>query len=129
MSTTNNVATFGLGPQLQIASGPIRPYVNGFVGLGYFFTTSSVSGPWAYGSSLNFDDVRFGYGLGGGLGISLGPGSNVQLTMDAQYRRHDDVQYLSEGGIIEDGYGSVYLDPIISNADFFTFLIGASVGM
>lgn len=129
VSTTNNVATFGLGPQLQIDSGPIRPYVNGFVGMGYFFTTSSVSGPWAYGSSLNFDDVRFGYGLGGGLGIALGPRSNVQLTLDAQYRRHDNVQYLREGGIIEDGYGGVYIDPIISNADFFTFQIGAAVGM
>jgi hypothetical protein len=129
VSTTNNVATFGIGPQLQIASGPIQPYVNGFVGMGYFYTTSSVHGPWAWGSSLNFDDVRLGYGFGGGLGIALGPRSNVVLTMDAQYRSHDNVQYLREGGIVDDGFGGVYIDPIISNADFLTFQLGASVGL
>ncbi|MDH3733410.1 MAG: outer membrane beta-barrel protein [Gemmatimonadota bacterium] len=129
VSTNHNVATFGIGPQIQIDSGPVQPYINGFVGMGYFYTATSFADPWAWGSVLNFDDVAFSYGVGGGLGLGLGPRSPVRLTLDVQYRRHDDVQYLREGGIADDGFGAPIVTPIISDANFFTFQLGAAVGL
>lgn len=127
--TRNNIATFGIGPQLQVPNGPVRPYVNGFVGVGYFFTESSVNDGFVdFGSTLNFDDTTFAYGFGGGLGLQLGRGS-VELNLDVQYRKHDDAEYLREGGIIDDGFGGVILNPIRSDADFLTFQVGVSVGL
>lgn len=128
--TTNNIATFGVGPQLQVSEGPIRPYINGFVGMGYFFTQSTANDGWYdFARTLNYDDWAFGYGLGGGLAVNLGPGSPVSLLFDVQYRRHDDVQYLREGSIVDDGFGGVIVNPIVSNADFWNFQMGVSWGL
>ncbi len=128
--TTNNIATFGAGPQLQLSSGPIRPYINGFVGMSYFWTQSSANDGWGdFARTLNFDDWAFGYGGGGGIAVQLGAGSNLLLTFDAQYRRHNDVQYLREGSIVDDGFGGVFITPIISDADFLTFQMGLTVGL
>lgn len=126
--TRNNIATFGIGPQIQVPRGPIRPFVNGYVGMGYFFTQSSlIDGPVSFGSTLNFDDWALGYGFGGGLGVELN--RRLMLTFETQYRMHDDVEYLREGGIIDDGFGGVILNPILSDADFLVFQIGVSFGL
>ncbi|MDX1396145.1 MAG: hypothetical protein R3195_17320 [Gemmatimonadota bacterium] len=127
--TTNNIATFGVGPQLQASMGAVQPYINGYVGSGYFYTHSSANDGWYhYAHSLNFDDWAFGYGGGGGLAIAFGGGSPVLLNFDVQYRRHDDVQYLTEGGIYDDGFGGTIVEPVYSNADFWTFQMGLSFG-
>jgi hypothetical protein len=126
--TTNNIATFGVGPQLQLSEGPIRPYINGFVGMGYFYTHSTANDGWYdFARTLNYDDWAFGYGAGGGLAFLLGP--KMGLLFDVQYRRHDDVQYLREGSIVDDGFGGVIINPIVSNADFWTFQMGLSWGL
>jgi len=129
LRTRNNIATFGLGPQLQLPVGPVRPYVNGFVGGGYFFTESSFAdGFSSFGSTLNFDDLSLGYGLGGGLNLRFG-GGTVLLNLDTQYRKHDNVQYLREGSIVDDGFGGAIITPILSDADFLTFQVGVSIGL
>lgn len=133
--THNNIAMFGIGPQLQLPSGPIRPYVNGFVGVGYFFTESSVGGTanWDYSgfaSTLNYDDTRFAYGGGGGVGVRLGNGFRpIYLNFDAQYRRHGQTEYLREGSIVDDGYGGTVIYPLLSDADFLLIQVGISVGL
>lgn len=133
--TRNNIAMVGLGPQLQVPAGPIRPYVNGFVGLGYFFTESSVGGSsdWdhdGFASTLNFDDARFAYGAGGGLALRLGNGLRpIYLNFDAQYRRHGETEYLREGSIVDDGFGGTTIYPLLSEADFLLFQVGVSVGL
>jgi len=126
--TRNNIAMFGIGPQLQVPRGSIRPFINGYVGMGYFFTESSLAdGPVSFGSTLNYDDWSLGYGFGGGVGVELT--RRLVLTFETQYRMHDNVQYLREGGIVDDGYGGVILDPILSDADFLVFQIGVSFGL
>lgn len=133
--TRNNIGYVGLGPQLQVPFGPIRPYVNGFVGLGYFFTESSVRGGYGYdyagyGTTLNFDDVSLAYGVGGGLGIRLGRGRTpVFLKLDAQYRRHATTEYLVPGSIVDDGLGGAFIDPLLSDVDFMLFQVGLSVSL
>ena len=133
--TRNNIGYAGLGPQIQLPYGPVRPYVNGFVGLGYFFTESSVRGGYpydyiGYGRTLNFDDVSFAYGAGGGLGVRLGHGRTpVFLKLDAQYRRHGETEYLVPGSIIDDGDGGAFIQPLFSQVDFLLFQVGVSVGL
>lgn len=133
--TRNNIGMLGLGPQLQVPDGPIRPYLNGFVGLGYFFTESSVGGSSNFefddfARTLNFDDVSFAWGGGGGLGVRLGNGFRpIYLNFDAQYRNHGETEYLREGSIVDDGFGGIIITPLRSEADFLLFQLGVSVGL
>ncbi len=135
VKTRNNIGILSVGPQFQAPDGPIRPYVNGFVGLGYFFTESSVGGSsnfdfQDFASTINFDDVSFAYGLGGGLGLRLSRGRTpVYLDFDVQYRRHGKTEYLREGSVIDDGFGGLIIEPIFSDADFTLFQVGVSVGL
>ena len=134
LRTTNNIGMFGVGPQLGVPTGPIRPYINGFVGFGYFYTRSSLSDPggpccYDYGggfSSTNFDDTSFAYGGGGGLGIALSSNQRFQLTLDAQYRHHETTRYLREGSIEEDRYGNVHITAFESAVDLVLLRFGVS---
>ncbi len=134
LTTRNNIGFLGIGPQLQVPDGPIRPYVNGFVGLGYFFTESSLGGTSGFdpefARTLNFDDASFAYGGGGGLAVRLGSGRTpVYLNFEAQYRNHGETEYLREGSIIDDGFGGVIIEPLLSDADFVLVQVGISVGL
>lgn len=133
VGTRNNIAMFGVGPQLQVPTGPIRPYVNGFVGMGYFYTESSIRDSFSgrnVARTTNFDDVSFGYGGGGGLALVLGRGRNpLSVNFDAQYRRYNDTEYLVEGSIWDDGFGGVVVSPLLSDVDFLHFTVGLSVGL
>jgi hypothetical protein len=109
--------------------------VNGFVGLGYFFTESSVGGSSNFpgddfARTVNFDDVSLAYGAGAGLGIRLGTGRRpIYLNFEGQYRRHGDTEYLREGSILDDGFGGVVITPLFSDADFVLLQLGISIGL
>ena len=134
--TQNTVGYLGLGPEIRLPYGPVQPYVNGFVGLGYFFTVSSVEPGWDLyqtlhrespyqGTTVNFDDVRAAYGFGGGLAIPVSRSAKpVVLKLEAQYRRHGRTEYLVPGSIVEDGFGGSSFSPIASDVDFLLFQVG-----
>lgn len=134
--TRNNVGYLGLGPEIRLPHGPVQPYVNGFAGLGYFFTVSSVEQGWRgrgspdYGTTVNFDDVRAAYGFGGGLAIPLGRSAKRGLLrLEAQYRRHGRTEYLVPGSIVEDGFGGSSFSPVASDVDFVLFQVGLTFGV
>lgn len=133
--TRNNIFLLGLGPQLGVPYGPLRPYLNGVVGLGYFFTESEVRGssnPFFddFARTTNFDDLSFAYGAGGGLGLALSGGRRpFLLVLDLQVRNHGRTRYLREGSITEDGTGRIFLDPLESDADVLLVQLGVSFGL
>lgn len=134
VTTNNNIAFVGVGPQIGAPSGTLRPYVNGFVGVSYIFTESSVEGsrndyePFA--SSTNYDDATFAYGGGAGLYIPVRRG-NSPISIDAglTYRRNGRADYLLEGGIEDNPDGSITLHPVRSDTDLLTFHLGVSIGI
>src|SRR5688500_8934795 len=72
VSTSNNILTYSIGPQLMVPSGPVRPYVNATAGGAYFFTESSIGGEddaADFASTRNFGDNVPSYGYGGGVFI------------------------------------------------------------
>lgn len=134
VGTHNNIAMFGIGPQIQVPAGPIRPYINGFVGMGYFYTESSLHDGYYYYDEFhrttNFDDVSFGYGGGGGLALLLGRGRTpLSVNFDVQYRKYDDTEYLVEGSIWDDGFGGAVISPLFSDVEMLHFSVGLSVGL
>jgi hypothetical protein len=133
VTTTNDIAFASIGPQLTLPAGPVRPYVNGSVGIAYFATRSSVSGvddsEEDFGTT-NFDDATFAWQAGTGVRVPLGIG-RVPLSIDigARYNTNGRVDYLREGDIVDNPDGSITLRPQRSDANLVTYVIGASIAV
>ncbi|WP_420634277.1 hypothetical protein [Candidatus Palauibacter sp.] len=124
--TLNHILYSGLGPEVRLPYGPVQPYVNGFVGIGYFFTASASD----HEMTVNLGDLRPAYGFGGGLSIRLNrSGRPLRLKLDAQYRQHGQTKYLIPGSIVEDGSGGTSVTAISSDVDFLLFQVGLTVGL
>ncbi|HYW49808.1 MAG TPA: hypothetical protein VE861_04330, partial [Gemmatimonadaceae bacterium] len=75
INTSNNIFSGLAGPELQVPSGPIRPYVNALAGLTVFWTQSSAEGADENDDQFRTTNLRdniFTKALGGGLRIPLG---------------------------------------------------------
>jgi hypothetical protein len=133
LTTDNNIAFVGFGPQLGVPTGALRPYVNGFAGVSYIFTESSVRGSSsgeAFASTTNFDDSSFAYGGGGGLYVPLGHGRNpVSLDLGVTYRHNGAAEYLREGDITDNPDGTITVHPVFSETNLLNFHVGVSVGL
>jgi opacity protein-like surface antigen len=133
LTTSNNILVAGVGPQLALPGGPIRPYIHATAGLAYFGTTSSIRGLDDHrqiAQTTNHDDVTFSWGGGGGMRIALSSGAApVLLDLGARYHNNGRVEYLRRGDITDLPDGSIVLNPQQSRADLVTFHVGASVGI
>jgi hypothetical protein len=135
LTTSNNIAWLGVGPELLVPRGSVRPYVNGTAGFSYFATTSSVQGHDAtnapFAQDTNFDDTQFSWGGGAGALVPVYRNARSLVFLDIGARYHDNgrsVRYLREGGIHDLPNGDVQLDVIRSRADLITWHLGLSVG-
>lgn len=128
VTTSNNIAMLGIGPQLSVPVGPIRPYAYATIGLGYFFTESSVKGKDSsdqpFASSTNFDDTAPATTVGGGILIPVA--RPVGIDLGAEYRRHRNVRYLAEGDVIDNPGGTPTLRVRESDADLMVYRIGVT---
>lgn len=133
LTTDNNIALVGVGPQIGLPTGAFRPYANGFVGVSYIFTSSSVGGTASgesFATTTNFDDASFAYGAGGGLYIPLSLRRNpVSLDLGVTYRHNGEAEYLRHGDIVDNPDGSITLFPVRSQTNLLTFHVGVSVGV
>ena len=135
LDTRNNILFFGVGPELAMQMGPIRPYARGSLGIGYFVTTSGLSGSddWAghsYANTNNFDDLVFQKRLGAGLGLRLSNGRRpVWLDLGADYHHNGMASYLREGDIVDQPDGSIVIYPRRTEANLWSFRVGVSIGI
>ncbi len=133
VTTSNNIYSFSAGPEINLATGALRPYVRGEIGVSYFATTSSVKGTsnsQDFASSTNFDDFTFVWLAGAGLRIRLAGGRTpVYLDLAGDYMHNGRVQYLREGSIKDNGNGTITITPIESQTNLFLLRAGATVGL
>jgi opacity protein-like surface antigen len=135
VTTSNNIFWLGVGPQLMVPAGPVRPYANATAGFSYFATTSSVKGRSDYepfANDTNFDDTPFSWGGGAGVLIPVSHKARSLVFIDIGARYHNNgksVQYLREGGVQDLPNGGILLTPIRSRADMVTWHVGVSVGV
>jgi hypothetical protein len=133
VTTTNLIASAGVGPQVTLPGHRVRPYAFGTVGFSYFGTESSVEGeadlvPFA--SSTNFDDVTFALAGGGGLLIGLSRGKTpLSLDLSGEFVNHSRTRYLREGGIRDLPDGTIVVSPIESSTNMVLFKVGVAVGI
>ena len=134
LNTTNGIAFGGIGPQISVPAGPVRPYMNALAGFSYFTTNSSISGrddfDEEYFDTTNHDDAVFALTGGGGILIPLSMGRTpVLLDLGATYHRNGEASYLRRGSIEDHPDGSITIRPIRSEANFITYRIGVSIGV
>lgn len=133
METTNNVASFGIGPQLGLPNGRLTPYVGAFVGMAYLYTQSSLQGThsdYEFANTTNFDDAALSWGGRAGVYVPVrrGPAA-VSLDLGLTYQDNGEAEYLLEGGIQDNHDGTITLFPVRSDTDLLTFHVGASVSI
>jgi hypothetical protein len=133
VDTDNLIASLGVGPQLTLGHGALRPYLYGTAGFSYFATVSSARGTAdavSFASSTNFDDVTAALTAGGGFLVRLSRGRHpISLDLSAQSVYHGETDYLREGSILESADGSITLVPIRSEANLVTFRLGVAIGV
>lgn len=133
LTTSNDIFSFGVGPELHLATGAFRPYLRGGIGVSDFATTTSVEGsdnsnPFA--SSTNFNDWTFTWFGGGGMMYLLSNGDTpVYLDAGVRFEGHGETRYLREGSIKSDGSGGVILDPVQSKTDLLLIHLGVQIGL
>lgn len=135
LTTSNNIAFGGIGPELGLGNNALRLYVNAVAGLAYFATTSSVEGendegsPFA--SSTNFDDVTFAWIAGGGVQSLVWSGDRTAVRLDLQIRYHGngEAEYLRKGDIDDQPDGSIVINPQHGETNLWTIQMGASVSI
>lgn len=132
VSTSNNIFMLGVGPQLMLPNGTVRPYLNGSVGLSYFWTESSLEGSNSsqpFTSTRNFSDAVFATTAGAGVYIPVRRGRQpISLDFGARYHWNGETSYLREGSITDNPDGSITITPIKSRTDLVTYHIGVTVG-
>ena len=133
LNTTNDILFLGIGPQLGMPSGRLRPYVNGTVGMAYFVTGSSLRGDRdndTFASTTNYDDAALSWGGGAGSYLALRTGRlPIALDLGVRYQRTGSVSYLAEGGIVDRPDGTIAFSPIRTETELLTFQIGVTAAI
>lgn len=128
VTTDNLIASGFIGPQITLGHGDLRPYVHGGFGFSYFATRSSVDDGSCCGyghiATTNFDDWTPAVTGGGGLYLALS--RHVLIDVSAQYVHNAKVEYMREGGIIEDPDGSLWLEVIESDVNLWVWKLGVT---
>ena len=131
--TTNNIAYLGVGPQIGLPDGALRPYAHGFAGISYLYTSSALRGSASHESfaeTTNFDDATFAYGGGAGLYVPLrGGASPISLDLGATYRNAGQAAYLRAGDIEDLPDGGIVIHPRRSDTDVLSFHVGVAFGI
>lgn len=132
LTTDNNIAWIGVGPQIAWPSGAIRPYANATAGVAYFATTSSVRGDDSnetFASDTNYDDAVFQWGAGGGVLVPVSHGRTpVAIDLGVRYHGNGNVSYVTEGGIQDNADGSITIHAVESEAPVLSFHLGVTIG-
>ncbi len=131
IETTNQIAWGGIGTQLQIPDGWLRPYANASIAFTDFFTESTLSGSdnsFAPISTQNQGDYSRAWIFGGGVNIPFrGKFTNGMLNLGARYYYGGEATYLKRGDIIDNPDGTITLKPRRSKTDLVLWQVGASL--
>jgi hypothetical protein len=136
VTTSNNLVLTHLFLRAQPSKGIIRPYVEGLIGVSYFFTETKIEnknhGGEEIASNTNQDDATFSGG--GGLGAMIQVYSkhseqkNLEVLLDfrARYLAGGEAEYLKKGSIRREE-GRVVYDINKSKTNLLTFQFGVAV--
>jgi len=131
LRTSNNIASFVVGPQLLGPTGAFMPYASALAGFSAFWTTSTVEGSnevQPFASTTNSSDFAWAYGGAAGAYVRLGSGVRpIRLDLGVRYLRHDDVTYLTADEVRASQRENRTPRPIKSRVDFLSYALGVQM--
>lgn len=133
LTTTNNIAFGGIGPELALPLGVVEPYVRGMMGFSYWFTNSSLSGyddDHDFGNTTHLWDLVAAWRAAAGIRLRVSSGRNP-VSIDFGVERHENgiADFLTEGDIVDHADGSISIFPHRSEANLLTYHVGISIGI
>jgi opacity protein-like surface antigen len=133
VNTNNNVIPLSIGPQLQVPTGRVRPYVHAGIGGQYFFTQSNVEGEdsdWDFASTTHQSDWTSAWVAGGGVYIPVSEGkTKVALDFGVHYYNGGRAQYLKPGSIQDLPDTQIRITPLESETHMMLVRIGVRIGL
>jgi hypothetical protein len=133
LSTDNWLLNAGIGPQVMLRSGPVRPYAYALAGVGHFATVTSLGDGYNYDydygsySTTNYDDTTFAWSAGAGLLFAVS--RSVAIDVGVQYVGNGTVRYLAEGDLLPaPGNAPPVIVPRKTEANLVTVTIGVTFG-
>ena len=133
VETRNNILLTHAMLRLQGNSGVFRPYLDGLIGMHYFFTETTVRDEDDFvepiASTTNQQDIAFSYGAGSGVmflvhqeerGSKL---TEVLIDFRVRYSFGGEATYLKKGSITREN-GTAIIDPLRSRTDLLTYQFG-----
>ena len=104
MVTTNSILTFGVGPEIILMTGPIRPYITGTMGTTLFSTDTNLQGiHWeeSHGHFVtnHFQDWTFSWKAGAGVKVSVTP--SISIDFGADYLNNGVARWMAPGDVID----------------------------
>ena len=132
-TTVNQFITVHWVTRLQWRKELVKPYVEGLLGLKYFYTQTSLNGSYDYytvPSTTNLGDIAFSYGVGGGLDVAAWRAFDVNIRIHAgvRYLLGGPTEYLTKGAIMRSG-GDYAHKAIQSRTDVLLPTIGLSFAL
>lgn len=132
LTTSHNIANAGLGLQLAVPKGPVRPYLAALAGGSWFWTRSSLKGDndydqEAYGGTTNHRDAVFSWSGGGGFYIPFGK-KGWGLDLGAMYQQNGTASYMTEASITDVGGVPMAGDPFTTEANMIVYRLGVRIG-
>jgi hypothetical protein len=132
--TTSGVLTMGVGPQLMLPEGAIRPYIGGTVGFARFATNTSINIPSdqtntgqkesIYDETVSSDFILSLAAIGG-VAFQLNfLGRGVLADLGVRWHRNGEAEYVSSEGVFYTGTGQPSITATRSDADFLVYRLG-----
>lgn len=131
VSTTSQIGTLMLGPQVTLGQGPMRFY--GFVAGGgsLFWSNASYYDGCGCSSSDYLDgDFTFSRAAGAGMLLGLSRGRTpIAIDVGVREVRHDQVSYVPANGLIDNGDGTFSATRVQTPVFMRVWQIGVSIGI
>ena len=144
--TDNTSLTAGIGPQVYLLAGTVKPYVFGTMGFAYLTGEMNIRGnrdQASFDENIEFDDYGLALGAGAGLSVQVrGGGHPVALDVSASYQHNGIADHLERHHMAQDHWhrgtspqaagsdeGHMIFPHMVSDFNLVIWRVGASVGL
>jgi len=128
VSTTSQIGTLMIGPQVTLGQGPLRFY--GFLtGGGSLFWSNANYNDGCGCSSSDFLDGDLTFSRSAGAGVLLAISRKIAIDVGVRENRHDQVTYVPAGGLSDNGDGTYTVNRVTSSVLMRVWQVGVSIGL
>lgn len=131
VSTTSQIGSLMIGPQVTLGQGPMRVYGFATLGGALFWTDANYNDGCGCSSSDFLDgDFTTSRSVGAGLLIGLSARRTpIAIDLGVRETRHDRVSYVPAGGLSENPDGSFSASRVTTPVLMRVWQVGVSIGI